>query len=296
MDIAVAPEVAAALEDARPVVALESTIIAHGFPRPDNLELARALHAAVREAGAVPAMIAVIDGVIRVGLDADDLARLAGEPPPPKCATADLAPLIASGSSGATTVSATLRIAAEAGIAVIATGGIGGVHRGAPFDVSADLFELARARVAVICSGAKAVLDIPATLEVLESHGVPVIGYGCDAFPAFYARTSGCAVRHRADSPEDAAMILRAHWRFEAAGGVVIAQPPPAGAVLAPDQVAVWVEEALTQASKQGMSGPDLTPHLLAALDELSGGRTRACNRALALANAHLAARIAEAL
>src|SRR3546814_40922 len=241
----------------RPVVALESTIITHGMPAPRNLETARRVEAAVRAGGAVPATIAVLDGRIRVGLTADDLERLAGEKEVAKASRADLPAVLASGGAGSTTVAATMICADLAGIRVFATGGIGGVHRGAEtsFDVSADLQELASTPVAVVCAGAKAILDLAKTLEVLESLGVPVIGYGCDELPAFYSRSSGLAAPLRRDSAAGIAAVMAAKWDLELGGGLVIANPIPAEAEIPAQKIAAHIETALAEAVAEGVQG-----------------------------------------
>jgi pseudouridylate synthase len=290
----VAPEVAEALAAGRPVVALESTLIAHGLPYPDNLEVASALEAAVREAGAVPATIAVLGGRARIGIDADGLERLAGGRAV-KAGAADLPVAIAAGADAATTVSATCVLAARAGIRVFATGGIGGVHRGAPEDVSSDLATLARSPVAVVSAGAKAILDLPRTLEALETLGVTVVGYQAAEFPAFYTRGSGLALEHRADSPAALARIVRARLDLDQ-GGVLVANPIPAEAALDPAEIAGHIDAALAAAEAAGVRGKALSPYLLAHLARATGGRAVAANRALAVANARLGGALAAAL
>ncbi len=297
------PEVAAALGEGRPVVALETTVLAHGLPPPHNLETARAMERAVRAAGAVPATLGLIGGRVRVGLDAAELARFADpDERPAKVSHRDLGPVLAASGLGATTVAATLACAARAGIRLLATGGIGGVHRSGPaggadrLDVSADLTELARAPVAVVCAGAKAVLDLPRTLEVLETQGVPVLGYGCDEFPAFYARRSGLRLEARVDTPMAAAAALRAHWRLGLPGGLVIAVPPPAASALDVEELEPWIGQALAEAAAQGVAGQAVTPFLLARLAALSAGRTLAANTALLVHNARIGGEIAVAL
>jgi len=294
------PEVREALAAGRPVVALESTIITHGMPAPRNLETARAVEAAVRAGGAVPATIALLDGRISVGLDADDLERLAGEADlanVAKASRADLPAVLASGGPGSTTVAATMICAELAGIRVFATGGIGGVHRGAEtsFDVSADLQELARTPVAVVCAGAKAILDLAKTLEVLETLGVPVIGYGCDDLPAFYSRASGLAVPLRRDSAAEIAAVMAAKWALGLGGGLVIANPIPAEAEIPAARIAAHIEAALAEAAQQGVQGKAVTPFLLARLEALTGGASLEANVALVLNNARVAAEIAGA-
>ncbi len=288
-------EVAQALGDGRPVVALETSIIAQGFPRPDNLALAREMTDAARAAGAVPALIALIDGRVRVGLDDDALVRIATEACA-KVSARDLAAVLMSGGLGATTVASTMRIAAEVGITVFATGGIGGVHPGdGPPDVSADLMELSRRPVAVVCSGAKSILDLPATLELLEALGVPVIGHRTDRFPAFHAVDSGLAAPGRAEDVDEIAAVARVHWAL-GGGGVLVCEPPPADLAIPTSQLSGWLTAAHEAAASAGIAGPALTPFLLAELNRLSVGRTMAVNRALALANTRLGARLAGAL
>lgn len=293
----VAPEVRAALAEGRPVVALESTIISHGLPAPRNLETARQLEAELRGGGAVPATVALMDGRIRVGLSAGELERLAGAEEVAKVSRADLPAVLAAGATGATTVAATMICAELAGIRVFATGGIGGVHRGAAesFDVSADLQELARTPVAVVCAGAKAILDLPKTLEVLETLGVPVIGYGCDELPAFYSRESGLAVPLRRDSAAEIAAVMRAKWDLALGGGLVIANPIPSEQEIPAAEVAAWIDAALAEAGRQGVRAKEVTPFLLARLEALSGGASLEANVALVLNNARLAAAIATA-
>jgi pseudouridine-5'-phosphate glycosidase len=283
----------------RPVVALESSIIAHGFPRPDNRALADELAAAVRTAGAVPAMIAVLDGRIRVGLDGAALDHLAGRDVA-KASARDLGPLIAAGASAGTTVAATARIAALAGIKVFATGGIGGVHRRlpgdtAPPDISADLGELGRTPIAVVSAGAKSILDLPATVEMLETLGVGVIGYGTPDFPAFHSRGSGIGLAHQTGRIEQLASAVRAHLEL-AGSAILVCNPPPADVAIPWPELAAWVDAGLQEALRDGVTGQRVTPFLLKALDRLSGGRSRTVNRALALSNAALGARLAAAL
>jgi pseudouridine-5'-phosphate glycosidase len=284
----VADEVADALAGRRAVVALETSIVAQGLPPPHNLEAALACEAAVRAAGAVPATIAVIDGELRVGVCRADLERLASpESDVRKLSSRDLGAAIAGGATGATTVAGTVRVAALAGIRLMATGGIGGVHHGRANDVSADLFELARSPVAVVCAGPKMVLDVPATLERLESLCVPVLGYGCDECPAFYTARSGQPVSARVDGPAAAAAALRATWATGGAG-VVIAVPPPVELLGA----AGMVEQALAEEPAFGQSA---TPALLSRIRDLSGGRSVEVNVRLVVENAAVAARCAMA-
>ncbi len=295
--LSIQPEVARAIERRQAVVALESTIISHGMPYPRNVETARAVEAAVREAGAIPATIAVLDGRIRVGLDDDDLHVLATDTSVMKLSRRDLPVALAIGRHGATTVAATMICAKMAGIKIFATGGIGGVHRGAEtsFDVSADLDELAHTSVAVVCAGAKSILDLPKTLEVLETRGVPVIGYGTDHFPAFHARSSGLPLHVRCDDAAQVAGILRAKWNLGLNGGVVIANPIPEADALDDALVAEAVDAALADAQAKGVAGKDVTPFLLARLFEITQGRSLEANIALVLNNARVAAHIAVA-
>jgi pseudouridine-5'-phosphate glycosidase len=297
--IKLSPEVAAARAQRGAVVALESTLIAHGLPRPLNLETARLAEAAVREEGAVPATVAVMRGVPMAGLSDDELRELAESDGVMKASSRDLALALAQKRTAATTVAATMRLAEWAGIQVFATGGLGGVHRGAAetWDVSADLTELARTPVAVVCAGAKSILDLPRTLEVLETLSVPVVGYGTDDFPAFYVRSSGLRLTARADAPEEVAAICLAHWELDLFGrGLVVAQPVDAAVALGAEEFETALAKAERRAAEQGVRGPALTPFLLAQLAVLTGGRTLRANQALVVANARLAARVAMAL
>jgi len=297
--LTVAPAVSAALATGKPVVALESTIIAHGLPHPRNLETARGLEQVVRDAGAVPATVAVWNGRLRVGLDPAELAELAERGAElPKLSTRDLPLAVARGWSGATTVAATMACASRAGIHVFATGGIGGVHRGASesFDVSADLLELSRTRVAVVCSGPKAILDVPRTLEALETLGVPVVGYQTDELPCFYSRSSGLPLSARCDTPTELALVIARNRELELPGGVLIANPPPADRSLSRERVEDAVTAALATARRRGVVGKDVTPFLLAEVARETGGVSVDVNVALATANATLAGEIARAL
>ena len=291
------PDVCAALEAGRPVVALESTLIAHGMPYPQNLEVAQQLGQAVRDEGAVPAIIAVGHGRILVGLGDDDLQRIAEARDVAKISSREIAAFLASGKLGATTVAATMACAHRAGIRMFATGGIGGVHRGAEstFDISADLEEFARTLVAVVSAGAKAILDLPKTLEYLETKGVPVIGYGTDIFPAFFSRSSGLALQLRCDTPDDVAAVLLMQDRLSFAAGTLIANPIPKEHALPEAEVEAAIGRAVSEANAKGISGKDVTPYLLAALVKLTAGRSLAANRALAEHNARVGARIAVA-
>jgi pseudouridylate synthase len=289
-------EVRGALSDGRPVVALESSLIAQGLPVPHNLETALAAEDAVREAGAVPATTALEDGRLVVGAERDLLERLADPGREvAKAGSRDLGPLLARRALASTTVSATMRAAHLAGISMFATGGIGGVHRGAAtsFDVSSDIDELAATPVAVVASGAKSILDLPATLELLETRRVPVVGYGVDELPAFYSIGSGIRLSHRVDGPAAAAAAIRAHRRVPGAGGILLVQPPPADLALDRAEVEAWVTEALRDAAERGIRGGGVTPQLLSHLARASGGRTLAVNIGLIVANARTAGRIA---
>ena len=291
-------EVSAALRERRPVVALESTLVAHGLPWPRNFDTALAAEAAIREAGAVPATIAILDGAARVGLAADEIERIARSGRDiAKVSRRDLPIVMARGGTGATTVAGTMIIAALAGIRMFATGGIGGVHRGAEttFDISADLQELARTSVAVVCAGAKSVLDLGLTLEYLETSGVPVIGYRTDRFPAFFSRDSGFGVDTRVDAPQDVARIMQAKWDLGLAGGLVVANPIPSAHELPRENIDGVIDQAVQEARDRGVAGKAVTPFLLARIDALTGGHSLDANVALVLANARLAARIAVA-
>lgn len=292
------PEVAAALAAARPVVALESTIITHGMPWPANVETARAVEQVVRDNGAVPATIAVLDGRIRVGLSERELGAIGQAKDVVKASGRDLGAVLARKGSAGTTVSATMLIAVIAGIDVFATGGVGGVHRGAEetFDVSADLTELGRTDVVVVCAGVKSILDIAKTLEYLETQRVPVYAFGSDDFPAFYARSSGLKADHRFDKAEAVARAIALHRALGTGTGVMVANPIPAADALDPALIDTAIADAVAEATKRGISRKELTPFLLARINELSGGRSLAANIALVKNNAALAARIAAAL
>jgi pseudouridine-5'-phosphate glycosidase len=294
----IADEVAHALDAGRPVVAFESTIISHGFPYPANVECALECERIVREAGAVPATVAVIAGSLAVGLSREEIELLGTSGDTPKASRRDLPLLVARGSNGATTVAGTMVVAAMAGISVFATGGIGGVHRGAErsFDISADLEELARTSVAVVSAGAKAVLDLALTLEYLETRGVPVLGYRTDVFPAFYTRDSGLAVDARMDSPDQIAAVLAAKWETGLNGGVLIANPIDPADELDPAEIEQIIRHAVADARERGVRGKAITPFLLARIHELTGGASEQANKSLVWSNARLAAQIATAL
>ncbi len=293
-----APEIRDALAQGRPVVALESTIVTHGMPHPRNVETARAVEETVRANGAVPATIAVLAGRIRVGLQPEELDRLGTTRDVLKLSRADLAYAVAARRDGSTTVAATMICARLAGIGVFATGGIGGVHRGveATMDVSADLDELARTPVCVVCAGAKAILDLPRTLEVLETRGVPVVGFGTDRLPAFWSRDSGLPAPIRLDTAEAVADLIRAKAALGLEGGVLVANPVPPEAEIPAPEIAGHIETAIAETAAQGVSAKAVTPFLLARMLELTGGRSLETNVALIRNNAALAARIAVAL
>jgi len=290
-------DVRATVAAGKPVVALESTIIAHGFPYPENLRLVRAVEEAVREAGAMPATIGLVDGRIVVGLDRQQIERFAHDREAVKVSRRNLAATLASGRLGATTVAGTMLCAQHAGIRVFATGGIGGVHRGAAttMDISADLTELARTPVCVVCAGAKSILDLPLTLEYLETQGVPVLGYGTDRFPAFYTPDSGLAVPVRVETAAEAAAVAMRHWAL-GGGGLVVAVPIPAADALDGAYIEGITTEAVTEATRRGITGAAWTPFVLDQVRERTGGRSVAANVALVLNNARVAAEIAQAL
>ena len=289
-------EVAEAQQSKRPVVALESTLITHGLPYPDNLATARSTEAAVRQVGAIPATIAILQGEITVGLDDAQLEYLATAKNVRKCSRRDLGLVLACKLDGATTVAGTMIVAAMAGIGVFATGGIGGVHRGHPFDISADLEELGRTPVTVVCAGAKSLLDLPLTLEQLETRGVPVIGYGTDQLPAFYSRESGLPVDVRVDTPEQVADIVHARRALGLDGGELVTVPVPAQDELPRAEAEAAIAQATKLADEAGVSGAAVTPFILARIAELTIGRSKQANIALLLNNARVAAQIAQAL
>lgn len=294
----IAPPVADALSRGEAVVALESTIITHGLPHPRNLQTAREVEEIVRQNGATPATIAVLDGRLRVGLDDRALAALAVAADVRKLSRADIAAALIDGATGSTTVAATMIAAHLAGIGVFATGGIGGVHRGAEtsFDISADLQELARTPVTVVAAGAKAILDLPKTLETLETLGVPVIGYRTDRFPAFWSADSGLSAPIRMDDPEKIALLHRLRSGMGLAGGQLVANPIPMASEIPSDELTPCIDEAIREASKQGVRGKDVTPFLLNHVLELTEGRSLDANVALICNNAALATSIARSL
>ena len=291
----IGPEVKAAIAAKRPVVALESTIISHGMPWPRNVETALAVEGLVREKGAVPATIAILGGRLKVGLAPEQIEYLGKAKSVEKCSRRDIPFIIAKKRDGATTVAGTMILASMAGIRIFATGGVGGVHRGAEtsFDISADLLELARTDVAVVCAGAKSILDIGLTLEYLETNGVPVIGYGTDELPAFYTRTSGFSVDYRVDGPAELALALKAKWDLGLHGGIIVANPIPEAYSMDPSVINAAIEEALKQARAAGIKGKESTPFLLAKVKELTGGDSLNSNIELVYNNAKVAAAVA---
>ena len=289
-------EVQEALAGQRSLVALESTVISHGLPYPENVKTAQKMETAVRQGGAVPATIAIIQGRVHIGLTADQLEYLGTRPDVRKCSRRDLSLAIANGEDGATTVAGTMILAHLAGIQIFATGGIGGVHRGHPFDVSADLQELGRTPIAVVSSGAKSILDLPATREVLETNGVPVIGYGVAEMPAFFSRRSGLPVDVTAETPAQVASIIRAHSRLRLQSGLLVTVPVPEAAAFDKAEAEAAIAQATREADEQGIHGPAATPWLLRRVVELTDGRSLRANVALLQNNGRVAAQIAVAL
>ncbi len=295
MQLQISEEVRAALDDSRPVVALESTVITHGLPYPQNVETALAMESAVREGGAIPATIAVLQGQITVGITHDDIERLGSikDNSVRKCSRRDFPIAVGLKQDGATTVAGTMIVAYAAGIKVFATGGIGGVHRGHPFDVSADLIELGRTPVAVVCSGAKSILDLPLTLETLETQGVPVIGYGVDSLPAFYTRESGLPIDQRVDTPQQAARIIQALFALNLGHGALITVPVPVEYELDGQVAEQAIQQAVREADEQGITGKHVTPFVLSRVSALTGDRSKRANTALLVNNGKTAAMIA---
>lgn len=293
--ISLSEEVRTAKEQGKPVVALESTIISHGMPYPQNVQTARDVEQIIRDHGAVPATIAILGGKIKIGLNDDELEDFGNSTGVAKVSRRDLPYLLATGEKGATTVAATMICAELAGIKTFVTGGIGGVHRGAEttMDISADLEELAKTNVAVVCAGAKSILDLGLTMEYLETKGVPVMGYQTDVLPAFYTRTSPFPVNVRADDPETIASTLKAKWDLNLSGGAVIANPIPEEYAMAEKDITAVIETALKEAKAQHITGKDVTPFMLAKVKELTGGKSLDANIALVKHNAHIGAEIA---
>lgn len=293
--ISISQEVSAALRASRPLVALESTIISHGMPYPENVKMARKVEEIIRGEGAVPATIAIIDGTIRVGLSVSELSRLAQDPDVLKVSKPDIAYAVSQKRTGATTVSATMLISASVGIRVFSTGGIGGVHRDGEntMDVSRDLEELADTNVLVVCAGAKSILDLPRTLEYLETKGVEVIGYRTDVLPAFYAKESPFALPIRLDDVDDITALMKAKWELGLKGGIVLANPIPSAYAMDYAAIERVIERALDEAEKSRITGKRLTPFLLSRIEDMTGGKSLSANLELVYNNALLAARIA---
>jgi pseudouridylate synthase len=289
----ITPAVNAAIKNLKPVVALESTVITHGLPMPANLELARNMEQIVTDENATPATVAVLGGRVHIGLENEELEKLASSHSTHKISARDFGPAAVHQWDGGTTVAATLIACRMTGIRVFATGGIGGVHRGSQFDVSADLIELGRSQVIVVCAGAKSILDLSATLEVLETHGVPVIGYGVNEFPAFYSTTSGLRLESQVDTPEEAALVAKAHWKAGLKSAVLVVAPPPPADAIAPQIVEAWISRAEKDAHLAGVHGNAVTPFLLSRLGEISGNNTLKTNLSLLRNNAVIAAKIA---
>jgi len=295
-DLVTASEIKRAQKISLPIVALESTVLTHGLPRPQNLQLARDMERAVREQGATPATIGFLDGYLHIGMNDAELERLANEKEPYKVGPRDFATVITNEACGGTTVAGTMLACKHANIKVFATGGIGGVHRESHFDVSADLHALAGIPMIVVCAGAKAILDLPATLEVLETMSVPVIGYGTDDFPAFYSRESGLGVTETLDNPQDIVDFAKAHWDAGLQSAVLVANPVPEAEAIPKSEMEPWIEQANTEAREKEIHGKEVTPFLLNRINELSKGRSMRANLSLLLNNARLAAQIARAL
>lgn len=289
-------ELARAKAFGEPIVALESTVITHGLPKPDNLNLARAMEEIIRKAGAKPATIALLDGRVQIGLSEAELERLADAEKPRKVSLRDFGTALAKNEVGGTTVAATMFVAEKQGIQIFATGGIGGVHRGNSMDVSTDLIQLGRCPVMVVCAGAKAILDLPPTMEVLETQGVPVVGYQTDELPAFYSRTSGIKLKARVDSPEEAAALAKAHWGLGLKSGILLVVPPPAEFAIEASEVESWIESAMQNAALDKIEGNAITPYLLGKVSELSEGRSKTANIELLKNNAAVAAEVARHL
>lgn len=292
----ITPEISAAIKNMNPVVALESTVITHGLPVPQNLELARNMEQIVNEGNALPATIAVLDGQVHIGLEDAELENLASSRDSHKISARDFGPAAAHRWNGGTTVAATLIACRMSGIRVFATGGVGGVHRGSNFDVSSDLIELGRSQVIVVCAGAKSILDLPATLEVLETQGVPVVGFGVDEFPAFYSTSSGLRLESRVDTAEEVALIAKAHWKTGLKSAVLVVAPPPPADAISPQVVEAWISRAEKDARLANVHGNAVTPFLLSRLAEISGNSTLKTNLSLLKNNAAIAAQIACAL
>lgn len=295
-NIVIQPLIGEAIKGSQPIVALESAVITHGLPRPINLELALELQEIIRQEGAIPATIAVLDGSVHIGLENSELERLANLQVSRKISRRDFGYAAAKELSGGTTVAGTLTAANIAGIKVFATGGIGGVHRGTHYDISADLEVLGRIPMIIVCAGAKAILDIPATMEVLETHGVLVAGYQTNELPAFYSRTSGIRLDSRLDTPAEIVMTAMSQWKLGIKSSLVIVQPPPIEFEIPSNEIEECIQSAISEANKLGIQGPAVTPYLLKKIKDLTEGRSMATNLALLKNNAKLAAQIALAL
>lgn len=289
-------EITRALNLSIPIVALESTVITHGLPRPQNLSLARDMEETVREEGATPATIGVLQGKIRIGMSRLELEELSNERGPIKISQRDLATALVQGKSGGTTVAGTMFVAQAAGIKVFATGGIGGVHKEARFDISTDLYALASIPMIVVCAGAKAILDLPSTLEYLETMSVPVVGYQTNEFPAFYSRESGLKTSLKIDTPEEIVRLAQTHWNIGMKSAILVTQPIPKGDAIPKAEVDKWIEQASVEAIEKKKRSQELTPFLLQRISELSGGRSLSANLSLLLNNARLAAEISKVL
>ena len=289
-------EIKTEIQTGKPIVALESTVLTHGLPIPQNLKLARDMESAVREEGATPATIGFLDGYLHIGMNDAELEKLSNAKEPYKVGPRDFASVITNEACGGTTVAGTMLACKHANLKVFATGGIGGVHRDAPFDISADLQALASIPMIVVCAGAKAILDLPATLEYLETMSVPVVGYGTDEFPAFYSRKSGLDVSVRLDTPQAIVDFARAHWDAGLHSAVLVTNPVPETESISKSEMEPYIEQANREAREQGIHGKALTPFLLPRISELTGGKSMRANLALLLNNARLAAQIAKAL
>lgn len=294
--ISYSTETKAGIQTGKPIVALESTVLTHGLPRPQNLQLARDMEQAILDIGATPATIGFLDGTLHIGLSHAELERLANEDNAYKVGPRDFATVISMQACGGTTVAGTMLACKHTNLKIFATGGIGGVHRDAPFDISADLQALASIPMIVVCAGAKAILDLPATLEYLETMSVPVVGYGIDEFPAFYSRESGLDVSVRLDTPQQIVDFARAHWDAGLHSAVLVANPLPETEAISKSEMEPYIQQANREAHEQGIHGKALTPFLLPRISELTGGKSMRANLALLLNNARLAAQISRAL
>lgn len=293
---AISESIKEALSNGKPVVALESTVITHGLPKPDNFQLASDMELEIRKQGVFPATIAVLNGVIRIGLSEEELSSLANEVDVHKISIRDFSPAVVKQWSGGTTVAGTIFIANQIGIRVMATGGIGGIHRQPPYDISTDLPQLAKTPMIVVCSGAKAILDLPATVEYLETAAIPVLGYRTAEFPAFYSKDSGLVLSVSVDSPSDIVSVARRHWGMGLESAILVVQPPPESDILSYTVVQRAIEDALLEAEDDKIRGQAVTPYLLNRVSELTGGASLKTNLALLRNNARLAAQISKEL